>query len=225
MVKINNSLRGNMSTLDPKPVKTKSFPNPKLLPIAALLLIVLALLFMATPLLRSTRGFQGGGNFANRGNGQTVPPNGFVFRGNGSQGQVSPGQDGGPQIQVSPGLGGRNLTGRRFAVGGGLLGGFIGPVIYFIALLVSLAAAIGMFMTKRWGQVLGIIMGVLYFLLGLLSLLPIIFTSFLGLRNPLSLILGIVHVLLAVAVIVLASIPAKKVTAVVVPVTPPAAST
>jgi hypothetical protein len=50
-------------------------------------------------------------------------------------------------------------------------------------------------------------------LLGLVSLLPILFISALGIRNPLSLILGVVHILLAIAVIVLASIPAKKLTA------------
>ena len=212
-----------MSTTDPKPVKTKRLLNPKLLPIAALLLVVLALLFMATPLLRSTRGFQGGGNFTARGNGQPVPQNGFVIRGNGAQGQVSPGQSGGPQVQVSPGQGGSNLTGRRFGVGAGLLGGFAGAILYFVLLLVALAAAVGMFMVKRWGQVLGIIMAVLYFLLGLLSLLPLIFMSFVGMRNPLSIILGVVHVLLAVAVIVLASIPAKKVPSpVVAAATPPA---
>jgi hypothetical protein len=200
-----------MSTLDPKPVKTIKLLNPKLLPIAAIVLIVLGLLFMATPLLRQTRGFQRGGNFVAQGDGQSVPLNGFVVRGNIPQGQVLPGQGGGPQIQVSPGQGGPNLTGRRFAVGGGFLGGFIGPVVYFVALLFSLAAAVGMFMTRRWGQFLGIIMAVLYFLLGMLALLPIIFVSLLGLRNPLSLILSIIHVLLATAVIVLASIPAKKV--------------
>jgi hypothetical protein len=52
--------------------------------------------------------------------------------------------------------------------------------------------------------------------LGLLSLLPILLMSVMGLRNPLSLILGVFHVLLAVAVIVLASIPLKTVTAPVV---------
>ena len=221
----NRSMRGNMSTIDPKPVKTKRSPNPKLLPIAALLLVVLALLFMATPLLRPAGAFRGGGNFGNRGNGQTVPPNGFAIPGGGSQGQVVPGQGGGPQGQVSPGQGNPNFTGRRLSGFGGFLGGFVGPVVYFIALLVSLAAAVGMFMTKRWGQVLGIIMAVLYFLLGLLSLIPIVLTSFIGFRNPLSLILGIVHLLLAVAVIVVASIPAKMVAPPAVPATPTAVST
>jgi len=63
--------------------------------------------------------------------------------------------------------------------------------------------------TKRWGQVLGIIMAVLYGLVGLVSLLPILLLGSAGLRNPFSLILGIAHVLLALAVIVLASIPAR----------------
>ena len=192
-----------MSTPNPKPVKTKKLLNSKLLPIAALILVVLALLFMATPLLRSSRGFQGGGNFVPRGNGQSFPQNGFTIQGNGAQGQ-----------------GGTNLPVRRFGVGAGLLGGFAGAIFYFVLLLVALAAAVGMFMVKRWGQVLGIIMAVLYLLLGLLSLLPLILTSFLGLRNPLSIILGIAHVLLAVAVIVLASIPAKKVTPPVAAATP-----
>ena len=200
-----------MSTTDPKPVKAKKNLNPKLLPIAALLLVVLALLFMATPLLRTTGGFQGGGNFVARGSGQSGPQNGFGLRSNGAQGQVLPGQ------------GGSNLPARRFAVGGGFMGGFAGAILYFVLLLVALAAAVGMFMVKRWGQVLGIIMAVLYFLLGLLSLLPLIFMSFVGMRNPLSIILGVVHVLLAVAVIVLASIPAKKVPSpVVAAATPPA---
>ena len=77
-------------------------------------------------------------------------------------------------------------------------------------LLVSLTAAVGMLFTKRWGQVLAIIMGILYGLFGLVSLLPLLFIRFVGAPNPVSLILGIVHLLLAVSVIVLASIPGKK---------------
>ena len=74
-----------------------------------------------------------------------------------------------------------------------------------------------MFSVKRWGKVLGIIMAVFYLLLSLLALLPTLLISFMGIRNPLNIILGIVHLLLAVAVIVLASIPAKKL---VLPPTP-----
>jgi hypothetical protein len=203
-----------MSTLDPKPVKIKRLLNPKLLPIAALLLVVLALLFMATPLLRTGRAFQpGGGNFGVRGNGQNFPQNGFPTPAPGTlpQGRVFNG-----------GQNGTNFPAQRLAVGGGFLNGVLGTVIYFVALMVSLAAAVGMFLTRRWGQVLGIIMAVIYFLLGLLSLLPLLLLGAFGLRNPLSLILGAVHVVLAVVVIVLASIPAKPVPAPLVAEVPPA---
>jgi hypothetical protein len=183
-----------MSTIDPKPAKTKRLLNPKLLPIAALVLVVLALLFMATPLLRASGGPQRNGNFVTQGNGQTPPRN------------IIPG-GGGVQRFFGSGSG---ASPRQISIGGGLLGGIAGSIFYFVLLLVSLAAAIGMFMTRRWGQVLGIILAVLYSLLGLVSLLPLLLSISFGVRNPISLILGVLHLLLAVSVIVLASIPAKK---------------
>jgi hypothetical protein len=200
-----------MNTPDGKPIK-KRVLNSKLLPIAAVVLIVLALLFMATPLLRPARGFQRSGNFVPQGNGQTAPQNGFPGQGN--------------RPQAVPGQGGSNFPNRQFAFTGiGFLGGITGAIVFFIALLVSLVAAVGMFLTKRWGQILGIIIAILYALAGLVSLLPILFIGSLGLRNPLSLILGIAHEVLAVAVIVLASIPAKKlITPAVAEEPPPAAS-
>jgi len=157
--------------------------NPKLLPIAALLLVVLALLFLAAPLIRTS------GGFPRSGNGQT----GSTIQGTGPQGLVG---GGGSQGQA-----------RRFTVGTGGRGGII---IYFVMLLVSLTAAVGTLFIKRWGQVLAIIMAVVYGLFGLVSLLPILVIRFVGAPNPVSLILGIVHLLLAVSVIVLASIPGKK---------------
>jgi hypothetical protein len=188
-------------------------------------LLVLALLFMATPLLRSTSGFQGGGNFTRPSNGQSLPAlpggqNGFP-----DQGTV-------PQGQGLPDQGDQNFPARQFAgQGGGLLGfgllnGITGTIVYAILLLIALAAALGMFLTKRWGQVLGIIMAVVYLLLGLVSFLPMILLGFARALNGLSLGLSILHLVLALAVIVLAIIPAKKVLNPVMPVTsatPPAA--
>ena len=197
-----------MSTIDPKPVKTKKLLNPKLLPIASLVLVILALLFMATPLLRTSGGLQRNGNFVTQGNGQTPPRNAIP---------------GGGGVQRFFG-GGSGTTPSRISIGGGLLGGVAGAIFYFVLLLVSLAAAVGMFITKRWGQVLGIIMGVFYGLLGLGSLLPLLLVSFLGRLNILSLVLSAVHLLLAVAVIVLASIPAKNGSTPVLASPPPAAS-
>ena len=171
-----------MSTLEAKPVKAKKILNTKLLPIAALVLVVLALLFLAAPLIRSAGGLQRTGSLVTSGNGQT----GTTIQGSGTTG-----------------------TTRRFTVGAGVAIGRSGVLIYFVALLISLAAAVGMLFTKRWGQVLAIIMAVLYGLFGLVALLPLLFMRFVGAPSPVNLVLGMVHFLMAVAVIVLASIPGK----------------
>jgi hypothetical protein len=205
-----------MSTLDTKPVKAKIL-NTKLLTIAAVILLGLALLFVAMPLLSSTNSFQGGGNFNPQFNGQSPPggQNGF------------PGQGDIPQGQGFPDQSGSTVPNRQFGGGGGLRGfsllsGVRGTIVYAIALLISLAAAAGMLMAKRWGKVLGIIMAVIYGLLALVNLLPTLLISFMGIRNPMNLILGIVQLSLAIAVIVLASIRAKQSAAPIAPATPPA---
>lgn len=106
-----------------------------------------------------------------------------------------------------------------------MLNGSAGAIFNFVLVLVSLAAAVGMYLTKRWGQVLGIIMAVLYGISGLVSLLATLLINLPGIGNPLSLILHLdmilhfVHVLLAVAVIVLAAIPAQKLPTPTVPAT------
>jgi len=178
-----------MSTLEAKPRKVRIL-NARMLSLAALALVVLALLFQAAPLIR-TAGLRRSANFGAAGNGQALPQ----------------GQSGGTQLFVGGGAGqlqgGTNTSARRVLVGGGF--SRVTILIYFVMLLISLAAAIGMLFTKRWAQVLGIIMAVLYGLMGLLSLVPML----LGFVVPVTLILGIVHLLLAVAVIVLASIPGK----------------
>ncbi len=202
--------------------------NSKTLMIGASILLVLALLFMATPLLGVT-GITGANRtgFGGRFNGQVTPgaQNGFPGFGNGTQGQ---GNSTNPISPTNPT--GRTFTGRPAATFLSLsfLNGINGTIFYGIALLLSLVAAMGMFLTKRWGQVLGIIMGVIYLILALVSFLPLILAGFLRGLNFLSLSLTIVHVLLAIAVIVLALIPAKKklapaAPAPVSPATPPAA--
>jgi hypothetical protein len=173
--------------------------------------MVLALLFLATPLLRFNSGFQRSGNFTPPVNGIT-PPGGQ----NGVPGQGFPGQGGsGNPARQFGGRGGGLL-------GFGLLSGTTGTIVYAIALLISLAAAVGMFITRRWGQVLGILMAVIYLLLGLVSFIPTLLIGFLRGFNGLSLGLSILHVALAIAVIVLASIPGKQAMVSASPVTPPA---
>ena len=96
--------------------------------------------------------------------------------GQGSGNQFFIGGGGGNQVQ-----GGTNLPARRITIG---TGSRVGVILYFVALLVSLAAAVGMLFTKHWGRVLAIIMGVLYGLLGLVSLLPLLLIRFVGSPNP-----------------------------------------
>jgi len=215
-----------MSTLVAKPVKVKLL-NTKLLPIAAVLLLVLALLFMATPLLRVTGISTNRSGFTRQLNGQTLPggQNGFPTPGTGSQGQVFTGPNSGTQSQGNS----TNPTRQFGGLSGGLLGfgllsGMTGTIVYAIALLVSLAAAVGMFITRRWGQVLGIVMAVVYLILALVSFIPMLLMGFMGALNGLSLGLSILHLVLAIAVIVLALIPAKKMLVPATPATPPAAS-
>ena len=202
--------------------------NSKTLMIAAALLMVLALLVMATPLLGPASGFAG-----QAGSGSTTRR--FTFQGTpgqNSSGQVFPGGQTG-QGQTFPNSGtGTTGTPRQFTGTGrpssvlrlGFLTGTTRTIIYAIALLLALVAAAGMFLTQRWGQVLGIIVAVVYALLALVSFVPMLLVGFAMFSNPMTLGLNILHLVLAVAVIILALIPAKKVITPPAPVTPPAAT-
>jgi type IV secretory pathway TrbL component len=70
--------------------------------------------------------------------------------------------------------------------------------------------------------VLGIVMAVLYLILSLVTFLPTILLGFARGFNVLSLGLTILHVVLAIAVIVLALIPARKILAPTYPTGPSA---
>ena len=204
--------------------------NSKTLPIAALVLLVLALLFMATPLLRVS-GAANRTGFNQQFNNQTNPggQNGFPSLGNGTQGQGNgTTEQGGTTTNPTT----RNFAGRNSNLFGfGLLSGITGTIVYGMALLASLVAAVGMFLIKGWGKILGILMGVVYLLLAVLGIIPTVLVAISFARgfNALSLSLSILHLVLAVAVIVLALIPAKKLMAPAAPVatvtqsTPPAA--
>jgi len=180
--------------------------NSKTLTIGAVVLLVLALLFVATPLLRVS-GISGRSGFNQPSNGQfpSGGQNGFPNQGNGFQGQGNSTNPSNP-TNTTRQFGARN----RGLLGFAFLSGITGTIVYALALLVSLAAALGMFLTKRWGQVLGIVMAVVYLLLGLLSFIPMFLLGFARALNGLNLGLSILHLVLAIAVIVLALIPAKK---------------
>jgi hypothetical protein len=204
--------------------------NSKTLTIGAAVLLVLALLFMATPLLRVT-GITGANRtgFTRRFSGSTTPgaQNGFPGFGTGTQGQgnsTNPTTPTNPTTRQFP-------AGARSLLGLGLLSGITGTIFYGIALLVSLVAAVGMFLTKGWGKILGIVMGIVYLILSVVGLIPTILLAFTFARgfNALTLGLSFLHLVLAIVVIVLALIPAKKILASAAPApvsqaTPPAAS-
>jgi hypothetical protein len=215
-----------MSALDAKPNKERIL-NTKLLPIAAILLLVLSLLFLATPLLRGS-GTSGRSGFTRPPNGQFVPrtgtgpgtPGGQNFiptPGTGSQGQGFPGQ--GDSTNSA-----RQFSGQNSLLRLSFLNGITGTIVYALLLLVSLAAAVGMFITKRWGQILGIVMAIVYLLLALVSFLPMILLGFARVLNGLTLGLDILRLVLALAVIALALIPAKKSSTPALPATPPVAN-
>lgn len=202
--------------------------NSRTLTIAAVILLVLALVFVATPLLRFA-GVTGRAGANRQFNGQFTPggQNGARTPGTGSQGQGFTRPNGGFQGQGNSTNPNRQFAGQSSLLRLSFLNGITGTLVYGIALLVSLAAALGMFFTKRWGQVLGIIMAVIYLLLSLLSFLPLILLGFARALNGLSLGLTIVHLVLAIAVIVLAVIPPKRIMTQPMPTnpaTPPAAS-
>jgi hypothetical protein len=223
-----------MSSLESAPVKAKKPLNPTMLTIAAVLLIVLALLFLATPILRLTGGSARGGNFPRQFNGQTFPGN-RNGTGNGFQNPGGNGTGNGFQNPGGNGTGngfrnpGGTTTTRPFGANRtllslGFLQGTTSLIIYGFALLISLAAVIGMLSLKGWGKILGIIMAVVYLLLSLVSFLPTLLLGRFGFSNPVSLILDILHLVLAIGVIIFALLPAKK-AALPTVVTPPPAAT
>jgi hypothetical protein len=211
-----------MSSLESAPVKAKKPLNPTMLTIAAVLLIVLALLFLATPILRLTGGSARGGNFPRQFNGQTFPGNrngtGNGFQNPGGNGTGNGFQNPGGTTTTRP------FGANRTLLSLGFLQGTTSLIIYGFALLISLAAVIGMLSLKGWGKILGIIMAVVYLLLSLVSFLPTLLLGRFGFSNPVSLILDILHLVLAIGVIIFALLPAKK-AALPTVVTPPPAAT
>jgi len=210
--------------------------NSKTLTIAAALLMVLALLYVATPLLRPAMGFSGRQTLTGQGGSiQVITPGdqaggmqvtgpgagqndqGFIIQGSGSDAQ-------------GQGSSTRQFSGARPGgiLGFGLMNGNTGIIVYAIALLVSLAAAVGMLMTKNWGRVLGIIMGVVYFVLALFGLVPTLLMglafrgSAMRVGGSLSIWLAVAHLVLAIAVIVIASVSARKAPQSAAVVSPPA---
>jgi hypothetical protein len=204
--------------------------NAKTLMIAAVVLVILALLVMATPLV-STTGAANRGSFTGNGtfNGRAfaTPQGGFTGQGftgqtfNGGTSGTTGGTTGGTGTTTTRGFTGANRPTTLLRIG--FLSGVEGTMVYAGLLLISLAAALGMFLTKAWGKILGILMGAVYAALALVSTLPLLFSGFLSRAiggMALSIGFNVLHLVLALVVIVLALIPAKKLLTPVAPVAP-----
>lgn len=212
--------------------------NAKILSVTAVLLLCLSLLYLATPLLRPASAFGGPRTFTGQGLTSSDQGGGVQVITPSGQGTILQGPGGDMQGFPSQGQGSPNFTQRQFSGGRpggllsfGLLNGTNGIIIiYGIALLVSLAAAVGMLMTRNWGRILGIVMGVVYSSMALYGLLPALFIGSMVRRAGISVggslisWLTVVRLVMAVAVVVLAATSAKKVSKPAEVIPPPATS-
>jgi hypothetical protein len=181
--------------------------RPTVVTIAAILLIVLSLfvagLGIASQYGLLGRGFVGGAFGAGQDRNRNFNPQGGFPQGGFPQGGFP--QGGFPNDQNNPG-GTQNFTpNRQAAVGLAGLFRLIRPVtivLDVILLVLAVVAAIGLFRSKRWGAVLGIIISILLILLTIPGMLRIF--------SAVSLVENLVRIILAVAVIVLLLLPSAR---------------
>ena len=181
--------------------------RPAVITIAAILLLVLSV-FVAGLGIASQYGLLGQG-FGNRQfvagqlRNRNMNPQGGFPQGGLPQGGFP--QGGFPNDQNNPG-GTQNFNpNRQAAVGLAGLFRLIRPatiVLDVILLVLAVVAAIGLFKSKRWGAVLGIIISVLLILLTIPGMLRI-FSAVLLVEN-------LTRIILAVAVIVLLLLPSAR---------------
>lgn len=187
--------------------KTKKPLNATMLSIAAGVLVLLALLFLAAPLVSGNRVLTGNDSF-NRSSTSGQPPFDQNNLPNGQPG-ITNGFPGTGTTRQFQGFQGRQAGNRSFLSVFNLIGGRNRTFVNAIAFLVSMAAAIGMLMTRNWGRVLGIIMAIIYILFAIIGLLPELLFRLNGIRSPVGLIISVLELILAAAVIILSSLPGK----------------
>jgi hypothetical protein len=194
----------NTTVTEEVPMKSK---RPAVITIAAILLLVLSL-FVAGLGIASQYGLLGqgfgprqfvAGQLRNR----NFNPQGGFPQGGFPQGGVP--QGGFPNDQNNPG-GTTNLNpNRQLGVDFARVFRLIRPVMIVldvILLVLAVVAAIGLFKSRRWAAVLGIILSVLLILLTLPGMLRI-FSALLVVEN-------LTRIILAVAVIVLLLLPSAR---------------
>jgi hypothetical protein len=176
--------------------------RPAVVTIAAILLIILSLFVGGLGIARQF-GLLGGLGFGNRQflpgrfQGRNFPQGGFPSGGFPNAGS--------PNDQNNP-AGTPNFTpNRQFGTGLASLFRLVRPVLTglnIFLIVLGVVAAIGLFMSKRWGAVLAIILSALLLLLAIPGMLRIF--------SPILLIESLVRILLALAVIVLLLLPSAR---------------
>jgi hypothetical protein len=175
--------------------------RPTVVTIAAILLLVLSL-FVAGLGIASQYGLLGqgfgGSQFVRNGQNRNFNSQGGFPQGSFPQGGFSNGQN---DQGTTP-----NFTPNRQAITGlARINRILRPVtlaLDIILLVLSVVAAIGLFMSKRWGAILAIVLA------GLVILLTI--PGFLRLFSTVVLVEDLVRILMAVAVIVLLLLPSAR---------------
>ena len=189
----------NETTVVNTPKKSIFKDRPATLVITAFLLLLLILAFAVLPMTGLERSFFRIGN-SNFNRGQL--PQG-VNPGNFSGGQnFTPGQS----PNSNNGTSGQNFsTTRRFNANSGInqVLRILTNIMRWVVIGIGLLAVVGMWLKKRWGIVLGIILAVIAFASTVPSLFRPSFLAF-------TLILNIVILVLAVGVVVLSLLPQTR---------------
>jgi hypothetical protein len=186
-----------------------STKRPAAITIGAVLLLILALLVAGLGIANQFgfgllgRGIAGGRFLTGRSGIRNFnPQNGFPQNGFPQNGFP---QNGTPNDQNNQGTTPNFTQNRQLGTGISSIFRFLAPIslgLDIMLLVLSIIAVIGLFMTKRWGEILAIIISVLMILLTIPNIIRIF--------TPVVLIENLVRIALAVAVIVLLLLPVSR---------------
>lgn len=197
----------NETTVVTEPKKSLFKGRPLTLVLAAVLLLLLVLVYAVLPLTGLERTFFRGGTGFTRFQGNFNPnnvPNGQNF----TPGNLPQGQDQGRFNQGSN----QNFNGtRQFNPNSGLnrVVRILNNILHWTVIVLGILALVGLWLKKRWGIVLSIILSVVAFAFTLPSLFRPSFNTF-------TIVTNIAIVLFSVGVVVLSLLPqSRKATAAV----------
>lgn len=200
----------NEIVVTPEPRKSIFKDRPASLVIAAVLLLLLILLYAVLPLTGLERSlFRGGLTGANRGQFQgNFNPNTLPNGQNITQGNLPPGQN---FDQNNPGSNQTFSGTRQFNANSGLnaVMRILNNILHWTVIVLGILAIVGLWLKKRWGIILAIILAVVAFAFTVPSLFRPMFNAFTVATN-------VSILLFSVGVVVLSLLPqTRKATAAV----------